>query len=445
MSTPSIPMNAYKYESIPNAIKSSSKTSRFQPTNGSSFTSNSNNVIRLEIKSDGYLTNECYLKFAITNNSDNNGHLDAYATAIINRLRLLCNGTVLSDIQAYHVLSNILIASQSSDDFQRVLQTTAGASQVAGDDLTGAHDTGSATTALNNAQAFGFNALAPTGNATGVNKKYYSIPIVSGFINSSRFIPLGLLAGSGLVLEIYLESSYTTVFNSPAAFAGALTYTVSECEFIAKIVTIEDEKADMMIKQMWQSQGLKIKCDDWTTHFNTIQSGVQSATLNIPDRSACLKSLTTVMCHSAPTHIISALQSYKFHNSAYQYRIGSVLYPNQEVSVSDTNLVESMSEHLKSLNTGIFNLNSSTYIKPSTWGNNIGYTKMGTYAMTYDFEAYSESPDLFSGIDTATLGLPITLNCKFSANTPVVINAITFAHKDVVYNINPDGTITKYE
>ena len=94
-----------------------------------------------------------------------------------------------------------------------------------------------------------------------------------------------------------------------------------------------------MIKTMWQTQGLKIKCSDWQTHFNTIQAGVSNSTITIPDRSACLKSLFTVLTHSGGhSNAVSGLQSYKFNNSAYQYRIGSVLYPNQEVSVSATNL-----------------------------------------------------------------------------------------------------------
>jgi hypothetical protein len=400
-------------------------------------------VIRLEIKSDGYLTNETYLKFSIANNSSSNVFLDSYATAVINRCRVICNGTVLSDIQAYNVLANEMIASQSSDDFQRLLQSTCGASLTGADTLaaaTGANDAATLAASV----AFGFNHLAPHTNA--LKRKYYSIPLLNGFLNTSRFIPLGLLAGSGLIIELYLESNFATVFNSDAAFTGTQTYSVSDCEMICKIVTIEDEKANAMIRSMWQSAGLKIKCSDWTTHYNTVPNGVTSHVLNLPDRSACLKSLTTVLCHSAPTHNVSGLQAYKFNTSAYQYRIGSVLYPNQEVSVSSTNLVESMSEHLKSLNVGLFNLKTSTFIKPTTWGNDITYNSIANFAMTYDFESYSESPDLFSGIDTATLGLPISMNVKFGTTaTPLVLNALSFAHKDVVFSINPDGTITKFE
>jgi len=470
----SIPSAAYKYESIPNAIKSSCRTSRFTPTNGSEFTSNSNNVIRLEIKSDGYLTNESYLKFSIRNNSTIPCYLDSYASAVVNRLRVLCNGTVLSDIQSYNALSNMLIASQSSDDFYRLLQTTAGAStgfdanKLVAENftalamVTAGAPTGPEITTYRGANpivasgAWGFNVLEGAGalatlttNSAGVavnsSTKFYSIPLISGFLNSSRFIPLSLLGGTGLVIEIFLESNFATVFNAGAAFTGTQTYTISNCEMICKIVEIQDEKSEAMIRGMWQTQGLKIKCSDWQTHYNTIPANQGSATIVIPDRSACLKSLMTVMLHSAPAHNVSGLQSHKFNNSAYQYRIGSVLHPNQEVAVSNLNLLESMSEHLKCLNTGIFNLKSHTYLSPSTWANDVSFDRYATYAMSYDFESYSESPDLFSGIDTATLGLPISLNMRFSTNTPIVVNAVTFAHKDVVYSINPDGTITKFD
>jgi hypothetical protein len=33
----------------------------------------------------------------------------------------------------------------------------------------------------------------------------------------------------------------------------------------------------------------------------------------------------------------------------------------------------------------------------------------------------------------------------FSTNTPAALNAVTFANKDVVYVITPDGVISKQE
>ena len=454
----SMPQSAYLYQSIPNAIKSRSQTSRFQPTNGSKFTSNSNNVIRLEVKSDNYLTNEYYLKFGLKQNSTSSLHLDGIASAIVNRLRILCNGTVLSDIQSYNVLSQLLVATQSTDDYRRFLMSSAGASSNDVDVLAHAHTapvgTGGApptaaeiaTAAATNAtaaNAFGFNVLNPG------ETKFYSIPIVSGFLNSSRFIPLGLLGGSGLVIEIYLESNFATVFNAGVggAFAGTQSYEVSDVEMVCKLVTIEDEASDARIKAMFATSGLKVKCSDWTTHYNTITKA-GTASITIPDRSACLKSLTTCLVHSLPEANVSGIQTYRMDNSSYQYRIGSVMMPNQEVSVKEFNLLESLSEHLKAFNVGIFNLKTTTLIKPSTFGNNGTFTSTANYAMTYDFESYSESPDLFSGIDTATLSLPISLNMKFenvrTAAVPATINVLTFAHKDVVYNITPEG-ITKIE
>jgi hypothetical protein len=73
------------------------------------------------------------------------------------------------------------------------------------------------------------------------------------------------------------------------------------------------------------------------------------------------------------------------------------------------------------------------------------YTHNANFAMSYDFECYGESGDsLFSGIDTSSLALPITLKFTTSADIECT-NALTFAHKDVVYVINPDSTITKLD
>jgi hypothetical protein len=454
----SIPL-AYKYEStIPTAVKSSSNVTRIQPINGSTFTSNNNNVIRIEIRSDSFLSNECYLKFAIENNTSNMVFLDGYATAVFNRVRLLSNGTVLSDIQAFNALSNMIIKSQSSVEYEKLLMMTGGASSTGGDALSAtfappvfpnpAAPTAAQIATFKNANAaslaFGFNVLDRANASVPLteSKKYYSIPLgLIGFLNSSLFIPLGLIGGTGLLLELYLEPNFATAFNASAPFSANSTYTISEVEFISKQIKIQDEKTEAMIRAMWKTQGLKIKCSDWQTHFNTISANQSSWIATIPEKASCLKSVSSVMRPSNPEFNISGLQSYRYNNSGYSYKIGPTVYPEQEVSVSSSNILESLSEHLKSINSGIFNLNTNTIIRPSTWGNDNDHTQVGAYAMTYDFKAYSEE---FSGIDTIN-SLPITLNMKFSVNTPNVINLISFCRKDVVYLIYGDGSIKKFE
>ena len=431
MSSGIIPAYAYRYENLPNAVKSRSRTVQFTPINGSTFNSTSSNMIKLDIRSTGYLCGqESFLTFSITNNSGGTVFLDGQASSCIQRLRLVANGVVLSDIQNYHILSAFLISAQGSDDYARVLSIVGGYADVPSPSSTLIPVGADAAEILANSGMNGLSAGAT---------KTYSIPLISGLLNSSRFLPLGLMTGA-LTLEIYLEPNFGVVFNASGAFSGTQTYTVQNVSYIAKIVEIENEASENLIKQMLLTSGLQIKTNDFTCHVNNIPNGAASASLTIPDRSSSLKSLITLLQHSGATYNISGIQSYKFDVTQYNYRVGSNLYPIQPVSCSDSNLTQVFNECLKCFNSGLYSLNTHTNMSFTTFSNDTTYTKFGGFSMAYDFENYSSSEN-FSGLELSTLGLPVTLQASFTA--PVALNVNTFANYDCVYTITPDGLINK--
>lgn len=427
MSAPSLsgvlPEASFKYQNLPDAIRSKQNTKRFQPVNGSSFVSNSNNLIRIEVRDTGFLDGQSsYLKFSVTNNSSASVSFQGYASACIQRLRITCGSQVLSDIQSYHQLANMLILNSSSDDYQRILQIVGGGDSSPDNALIG----------INN------NAIATTATKT------YSIPLISGLLSSSKFLPLSMLAG-GLVIELTLEPSFYGVFCNATSANTTQTYTVSNVEYCCKIVDIEDDQALMYIKNMMMAQGgLKIKTYDWQSHLNSIPSSAGNAVLTIPDRSSSLKALMTTLHRTTGDYNISTVQGYKFNVSQYAYRVGGTQYPITPVQVSDTNLVEYFSEVQKCLNSGLWNMSGRTFADYPSAVNNTTYTDFGSFAMCYDFENYNQT-DAFSGLNVATLGLPINLSITFGTATPATLNAVTFANKDVVYVITPDGVISKQE
>jgi hypothetical protein len=421
MSTGIVPASAYRYENIPNAVRSRHRTVKYTPVNGSTFKSSRNTLIRIEVRSTGFLVGqESYLKFSITNNATNGHSLDLGAHAVIQRFRLVCNGIVLQDILNYHQLVSLLTHVSTSDDYQRMTQILSGGK----------------TTIDANIVGDGNNAI-PNG-AT----RTFSIPLM-GLLSGERYLPLGLMTG-GLVIELYLEPLFAMVFNGAGAPTGAdISYEVSAVEYVAKIVEIEDETALNYIKSMMMSGGgLQIKADDWVCHQNNIPANTASATLTIPDRSSSLKHLITTLHHSAPAHNVSGIQSYSWGVSRYIYKVGSNNYPIQDVVMDNgtQNYVEPFIELQKCFNTGLWSTNAKTYANSISFDSNI-YTQEGCFAMAYDFENYSAS-DNFSGLDLSTLGLPCTINFTLTA-VATSINVNTFAHFDCVYTIDANGIISK--
>ena len=418
-----------RYQSIPSSVKASTKTVGFSPSNGSSFVSNSNNLIRIEIRSTGYLSGtNSYLKFNLKNNSTNAVNLDGFCSSVFNRVRLTSASTVLSDVSYYGQLSNFLIQVQSSDDFQRIMQIIGGGDNSPDDLLVGGMS----------------NQLTGIGGATP--EKTYILPLVNGFLNSGKYIPLEMLAGP-LTLELYLEPDFNTVFNSGdgAAFAGDKHYTVSTVQYVANIINIEDDSVSGMLRSMLMTSGLEISTDDYTTQINSIPANATSATLTIPDRSQVLSSIMTVFKHNAPSHIISGIQSYKHSTTEFQTRIGSSLYPVQPVSVGAHNLGEAFSELLKCFNSTLFSLNNHTFANVSTFGNDTNFDKFGCFAVCSDFEKFPEaSGQIESGINTSALSLPVQLTLKLIAPA-TGLTAIHYCRKQVIYTIRGDGTIVKQE
>lgn len=430
MSMTAMPTAPYKYVSLPNAVKSTSKTMRFQASNGTSWNPiTSNNIARIDIRSNGFLCgNESYLKFSITNNSNQTISLDPMATCVIDRIRLLSGAVVLSDISGYAELASHLVVASGTDDLIRTLSI-----------VSGYIPSGSSYTSATNLT----NKIGTLLSST------YTIPLISGLMSGSRYIPLEFLAG-GLTIELYFQTSFFKAFKEGTAGTPPtlnLNYTISNLEYVGKIVQIDDDVQMNNLKQLQLTQGLKIKSYDWSLHQNFLASGSNGAVFNIPARNLSLKSLVMLTTHASPTAVISGIQSFRSTASGYYVRIGSTQYPIQEISIgsANTNLVEAFSELMKCYSSGgLFNVLATTAVQPVDFTND-GSTgalldSVASFAMGVSLENYGES-DLFSGLDTATLSLPVNFVIKHNANTAFPINALCYANYDVVYTILPNGMV----
>lgn len=435
MSNTAMPVAPYKYVSLPNAVKSTSKTMKFMPTNGTSFTPlTSNNICRIDIRSNGFLCgNESYLKFNITNGTNQSIVADPMATGVIDRVRVLSGSTVLSDISGYAELANHLVQTSGTDDLLRTL------SIVGGLDANNNNYPVQGGAAVANDYVVQIGA----GVITAGDTETFSIPLIAGILSGSRYVPLEFLAG-GLTIELYFQTTFYKAFKAATATAPTTpAYTISGVEFVGKVVQIDDDVAMNNLKQLQLTQGLKIKSYDWSLYQNTITAA--NSNFNIPARNMSLKSLVMLLTHPTPTATVSGIQSYRSNTTAYSVRIGSVQYPIQDITVDNNafskNLTEVFSEVMKCYNSGgLYNVLGSTAIYQPHFNNQDTYAKIGSFAMAVSLENYGES-DLFSGLDTATLSLPINFKITMSAAPAVNLNALCYSNFDVVYTILPNGQV----
>lgn len=434
MSNTAMPVAPYKYVSLPNAVKSTSKTMKFTPSNGTSFTPlTSNNICRIDIRSNGFLCgNESYLRFNITNGTDQPIVADPMATGVIDRVRILSGSTVLSDIAGYAELANHLVQTAGTDDLLRTLSIVGGL-----DANNNNYPILGGTTANDYVVQVGSGSLLAGETET------FAIPLVTGILSGSRYVPLEFLAG-GLTIELYFQTTFYKAFMAASATAPTTpAYTISGVEYVGKVVQIDDDMAMNNLKQLQLTQGLKIKSYDWSLYQNTITAA--NSNFNIPARNMSLKSLVMLLTHPSPSAVISGIQSYRSNVTAYSVRIGSVQYPIQDIAVDNSaqskNLCEAFSEVMKCYNSGgLWNVLGSTAIFQPHFNNQATYTKVGSFAMGVSFENYGES-DLFSGLDTATLSLPVNFKITMSAAPAVNLNALCYSNFDVVYTILPNGQV----
>ena len=106
---------------LPLAVESRARRRTYFPTNGSSFNSSGNNIIRIDLSANAFLDpKHSYLRFSFANTTGagNTMGLDfGGGHGFIRRLRIEQAGNVLSDCQNYNkLLSAIVLPCQGGID-----------------------------------------------------------------------------------------------------------------------------------------------------------------------------------------------------------------------------------------------------------------------------------------------------------------------------------------
>jgi hypothetical protein len=463
---------------LPLAVESRSRRRTYLPTNGNSFVSDANNIIRIDVSANAFLdTKHSYLRFRMRNTTGQAFGPDfGGGQGFIERLVISQQGDILSDCQHYNrLLSSILLPAQASTSAQAERSITecqrwcneAGTQGAAGVDF---------TDEAPNAECGGAAIVSPTNSVIIANGQefIFSIPLVNGLLGTTqdKMVPLQLLGASPLTIEITLAPADDVgVFGAAPA-----SYTIDEVRYIASLVEVGPD-VDAHIREVQAMSGGRLVLNgvDYT-HFNgQLPAGAQGEqAINIPCRRKSIKSLlwsATSRTYAGPVKSACYSLSFGGHLNMRDWYIkaGNVKYPPVPISCrfdgpavsANSQKAECFDELTKCFGTlhsahgtGILN-RINTYTTDCDNANMpLDTTAAGGGASnrTYRFSPFGIDCEAFqrtaaeSGIDTASRSLPMTLNVKLgvdaggaAAGEAIAVDA--YVVYDSLYFIDQAGRI----
>jgi hypothetical protein len=447
---------------LPLAIPASSNRRKFFPNNGGTFNPTTSNIIRIDVNADSMLdAASSYLQLTLKNTdatANNVLSLD-YGCPYIKRLRIESGGVQLEDINEYHRLYCMLeLAQFAPDNFQNEMSVLLGQSEMVDKAV-------DAAPVLNNA----WTNSSQAGQTIGASaSRTFCVPLVSALLNCDKYIPL-ILANAGITLEITLASGSEVGVESAAANDAATIvpqYEVSNVAYVAHLVDLDRSFYDALRAEMAMTGSVALNGQTWRHFSGNVPANGGSATINIPARQKSIKSIFTTARDSAySTGAGTGLTSYAVGTfqrqdiSAWNYKIGSVNYPQANVAVSATELAPTLCEVLKAFGK-LGSIETNTCFSSTTFSANSTAPDVKSdraaaggavqaFVIGYDTEAFQKTA-LESGINTAERALPISLELTFASGgaggdvsgPQVALTTDTYVCSDWFGYINADGTIT---
>ena len=458
---------------LPLAIPSSSNRRQFLPVNGSAFSYSGSNIIRIDVNADSMLdTQHSYLQFTLKNTAAVANTSLACDEGIpwISRLRIESGGVTLEDINEYGRLYALLQNAQMSVGKNAcenslvmgnndILESpAAAAANFSRTPYTKSYK--SATLAdFEIARRVGGVAGALNGVPTAIIRnaqQTFCCPLFSGILNCDKYIPL-ILMNAGITIELTLQRPNLIGITDVAGAVGVTDYEISDCRYCAHLVDMDRNFYDALRGEMALTGSLAIHGQTWR-HFNSqISEGAGgSQSLNIPARMKSIKSIFSTFRGSTLTSAEGSYSTSVFQRCAingWQYRIGSVYYPQAQipcgVTATDCVMAPTCMELLKAFGkvgdvVSDANFGAANFNQGNACDAVVGKSNLQTFAIGYDLEAFQRSA-LESGIDTANRALPISLELSLAIAPPAGSGGITcdsYCVADAFFYVNADGTMT---
>ena len=345
------------------------------------------------------------------------------AFGCIQRLRIFHGSVLLSDIDNYNVLMDLLINAQLSTD-------------IVGGKFSILCGTGINT---------GYNMLAPTHTYRPVlaNDAEFSLPVCLPLMSiltlSNNYVPLFAMMGSPIRIEIQLVSSLLQVVgcNNGQVIPSVTRKFVDNVELICNIMELSDSGMSI-IKNAIGNAPLQWVTQDYRNYaFNAaLQNAVTQVSVPISAKFNSLNSLFftfRTQANASGLATFSATESCNYNLAEYFFRIGSKTLPYKPPNTYP----EMFSELLRAIGS----------VSDVNMESNISYTSFvkvlpdataatsvyGSFYVGIDLESYSSAPldTVYSGLNTSTDD--IFANFRFNANAGAPnVRIDTFAMYDVL-------------
>ena len=367
----------------------------FQPFNGNSFSPDSNNEIRINLQSPGFLdVAKHVLRMTVTAvTTTAKGSIDYSLASLFDQIRLESNGTVLERIDRYALIDNV--KSQYNDSIAEVMNKSG---TSLGPDLT--------TPALIQKGAdFG----AVTGGAlTGC------IRLRSGLLQSKHghALPMG---SAPIELILRLNAKNACLFG--AANSTITSVTVSNVSFLCPMYQIESEQIMAQYRQVLQSSPLTICGETYKTYINSLADSGTTQVLQINDRSRSLKSLVTLVRPTGSNvYVFPTNSAFDINNvDRYTYHIAGAQYPPGGIKLStaaaSTEVGEAMDQAQKAL--APYNeIRGAGMVGLSKFIAAVAATGGGMGVLAVDLKKFSDSERCMIGMDTASNAQPMTVELQ---------------------------------
>lgn len=276
----------------------------------------------------------------------------------------------------------------------------------------------------------------------------YCINPVSGLLMQPKYIPL-LMTKGGIQLEFVLADPKNALVTGGEQPAGVPSYEIKNVEYIAELIDFGPEFNSNFIQMMAGVGGALMSGVTYRNHTSTLNEAGTS--VDISERARSIKSIFTIL--RLQTDIgdkeVESLRNRRCPTSlnGYQYRVGSVTYPDHFVKVQSPiptfdgelahgtaaakklNCAESYSQTLKALGNALTDVRHGSLVTPHNWlqnkknkvdgrayatdaddGHGVS-TEPGTFVMACSFESFAkDSSKLESGLNSAAQSLPVELS-----------------------------------
>ena len=489
---------------LPLAIESRSNRREFLPVNGQSFSNSTGATIcRIDVNADSMLdATHSYLECDIVNNGVAGDFLalNNFSPSWIQRLRIESGGVVIEDINEYSRLFGMLSLCQCPKEYIKnnysnlnlyKEHSSANLNSTAGgvtDTFTNGGTTDGTTSAVapsTNELVYNMSSLGvlsglytdqeggepateinPTANgladvhsfsrlASGARRKM-CIPLVSGFLNMDKYIPL-IMMNAGFTIELTLcDSNRIGLTQTESATSDNATFvdslwTVDSVRYVAHLIDLDRSFYDRLRMVMDSAGGVLQLAGQTYRHFSgVLGQGASQFTINLPARVRSVKSIFGTFLRSDQVGVNSCFDTSVYQSAnitSFRFEIGSVRYPQTDVTCATKDGQSQREAELDKAfgKIGDYSHQKAYAQKHTTNGEGVrdGTTPnkacLSSFFVGYDFEAFNRVM-LEQGIDTASRSLPINCIINKNATTTADHRADFYVLCDAIFYINLDGT-----